>query len=56
MLPMCPSDLELLRFLWTFNDGVVAFEAVSLHSQCGAASYRCVGDEETPSLMWRKSP
>jgi hypothetical protein len=55
MLPMCPSDL-LLRFLWTSDEGVVAFKAASLHSQHGAASYRCAGDEETLSLMWRKSP
>jgi hypothetical protein len=37
MLPMCPSDL-LLRFLWTSDEGVVAFKAASLHSQRGAES------------------
>jgi hypothetical protein len=35
-----------------FRDGMVASQVVILRSSYGEASYRYVGDKETPFLCW----
>jgi hypothetical protein len=56
VLPLYLGDLKRLRTnLWSSSEGVVGFEAVTLYSSHRAVSYQCVGDEETPFLVWRSS-